>query len=582
MIKVENLSFSYAYKELFNDISFEVQENNHYGFIGTNGSGKSTLINIIIDPEEYMYDGKIIIDKGKRIGHISQFIDLDLDSDMTVFDYIGALHISYRDSLMKMEEEMADSENLDELLQTYQKQLDAYEIIGGDSFYSIIDKKLSTANLFHLKDRKLSYLSGGEIKLIQLLKEMILQPDLIIMDEPDAFLDFNNMESLRNIINSYKKALIVITHNRYILNHCFNNILSLEDGIMEQFEGNYVQFGFEMLGKKIDDLELSIADELEIRRNEILVEKLRMLATLSDDPKRGAALKGRVTMLERLKKNKHKSPFVNTKMIDIVIASQNKFSTESIVKVSNYSKAYDAPLLENINFEIKAKKKVALIGANGIGKTSLLRDIHDNKDESIYINELANVAYLSQTQGETLNENNIVADEFADIGFTSEEVVKNYLGKFHFDEWITEKKISLLSGGEKNLIQLAKVNCSMPDLLLLDEPTSHLDLYTQLSLEKALNTYDGSVIMVSHDYYMIINTMDYVLMIDDKNIKKLNIDTFKSMIYSNHYDKRYIKLEETKKVLETKIAFALEHEDIEKAKSVYERLDLHLKNYRID
>jgi len=273
---------------------------------------------------------------------------------------------------------------------------------------------------------------------------------------------------------------------------------------------------------------------------------------------------------------------VNTKMIDILIASQNKFSTESIVKVSNYSKAYEEPLLENINFEIKAKEKVALIGANGIGKTSLLRDIHDNKDESIHINELANIAYLSQTQGETLNESNIVAEEFADIGFTSEEVIKGYLGKFHFDEWITEKKISLLSGGEKNLIQLAKVNCSMPDLLLLDEPTSHLDLYTQLSLEKALNVYDGSVIMISHDYYMIINTMDYVLMIDDKNIKKLNIDTFKSMIYSNHYDKRYIKLEETKKQLETKIAFALEHEDIEKAKLIYERLDLHLKNYRID
>ena len=579
MIKVENFSFSYADKCLYNDISFELEENNHYGFIGTNGSGKSTLLNIIMNPENYMFDGKIILESDKTIGHISQFIDSNLASDMTVFEYIGHLHIKYRENLIKLEHDMATNENLDELLEEYQKQLDAYELIGGEDFYSIIDKELNVANLLHIKDRKLSYLSGGEFKLVQLLKEMILQPDLIIMDEPDAFLDFSNMESLRNIINSYKKALVVITHNRYILNHCFNNILSLEDGKIEQFEGNYIQFGFDMLGRKIEDMELSIADELEIQRNETLVEKLRELATLSDDYKKGNALKSRVKLLERLKNRKQQSPFVDTKMIDMEISSQNKFTNESMVKVEKYSKAYLSSLLEDINFEIKAKEKVAMIGANGIGKTSLLRDINDNKSQSIDINELANIAYLSQTQGETLNENNTVLNEFFDIGFTSQDVIKRYLCRFNFDEWILSRKIASLSGGEKNLIQLAKINYTKPDLLLLDEPTSHLDLYSQLSLEKALKAFDGSVIMVSHDYYMIINTMDYVLMIEDKKIKKLHIDTFKGMIYSNHYDKKYIKLEETKKTLETKIAFALEKENFEEAKLVYERLDLHLKNY---
>jgi len=579
MIKVENFSFSYADKELYNDISFEIEENNHYGLIGTNGSGKSTLISIILDPEDYMFDGKISIQSDIRIGYISQFIDISLDEHMTVFEYIGQLQIAYREKLIKMEHNMATCDNLDELLEEYQKQLDEYELIGGDEFYSTIDKKLNIASLFYLKDKKLSYLSGGEFKLIQLLKEMILQPDVIIMDEPDAFLDFSNMESLRNIINAYKKTLVVITHNRYILNHCFNNILSLEDGKMDQFDGNYIQYSFEMLGRKIEDMELSIADELEIERNEGLVERLRELATLSDDYKKGNALKSRVKLLERLKKAKHQSPYVDTKMIDMQIYSQNRFSNESIVKVDNYSKSYESILLEDVSFEIKAKEKVALIGANGIGKTSLLRDINQNKNKSIIVNELAIIAYLSQTQGETLNENNTVLNEFLDIGFTSKDVITRYLCKFHFDEWIIEKKISSLSGGEKNLIQLAKVNYTNPDLLLLDEPTSHLDLYSQLSLEKALKSYDGSVIMVSHDYYMIINTMDYVLMIVDKKIKKLHIDTFKSMIYTKHYDKRYIKLEETKKVLETKIAFALEQENFEEAKLVYERLALHLKNY---
>jgi ATP-binding cassette subfamily F protein 3 len=201
--------------------------------------------------------------------------------------------------------------------------------------------------------------------------------------------------------------------------------------------------------------------------------------------------------------------------------------------------AFDELLLEDINFEIKSTDKIALIGSNGTGKTTLFREIFNNNHPSIKLNPSLKTAYLSQLQGEILNESNTIFDEFFEIGFKSYDEIIAYCSNYGFEEKILTQKIESLSGGEKNILQFAKISANPVDLLLLDEPTSHLDIYAQLALEKAIENYKGAIFMISHDYYSIVNCMDYVLIIEDKTIRKTTMKKFKRKIYAQHFSKDY-------------------------------------------
>ena len=573
MIKVDNLSYSFPQKDLYHNISFTLEDGEHCAFIGISGSGKSTLIDLIMDPERYMFDGKLEITEGCRIGYVSQFLDSDKTKEMTVFEYIGGECIKLQNELTSICTEMETSSDIDSLMEKYQETLDAFETLGGNDFESQINKKLNLANLMKHKDLMVSELSGGEFKLIQVIKEMLSNPDLMIMDEPDVFLDFQNLTSLRDLINSHKGTLLVITHNRYLLNHCFNKILHLENMELQEFAGRYMDYNFSLLEKKIELQELATADTEEIERNQLLIDKLRDSATASAEPSKGKSLKARVKIQERLEARRIKAPFVDIKQPDIRLVTDNEIEETIALKVNDYSVAFDDILLENVNFEIKSTDKVALIGSNGTGKTTLLREIFRNTHDAIEINEDIEVAYLSQLQGEMLNESHTILEEFLDAGFKTHQEILSYLLDYGFEEEVLNQKIGSLSGGEKNILQLAKVSVSHANLLLLDEPTSHLDTYSQLALEKAIENYNGAILMISHDFYTIANCMDYVLMIEDKTIRKMSMRKFRKMIYARHFDKDYLEIEQKKKSVETKIALALKNNDFELAKVLSEELD---------
>jgi len=573
MIKVENLSYSFPQKNLYNNISFTLEDGQHCAFIGTSGSGKSTLIDIIMDPEKYMFDGKLEIDPNCRIGYVSQFSQLDKPKETTVFEYIGEKFIKLQNEITSICAEMETSPYIDTLLEKYQQAQDAFDAINGDEFESNINKKLNLADLSNHKGLMISELSGGEFKLVQVIKEMLNRPDLIIMDEPDVFLDFENIVSLKNLINSHKETILVITHNRYLLNHCFNKILHLENMELQEFDGTYIDYNFSLLQAKIELQELAAADDEEIKRNEILINKLRFLATEVADASKGRALKARVKIQQRLMERRIKTPFVDIKQPNISLATDNKIEETIALKVNDYSVAFDEILLENVNFEIKSTDKVALIGPNGTGKTTLLKDIYKNEHDSIEINDEVKVAYLSQNQGEILNEKNTILEEFADVGFETYQEIKSYLSNYCFNEKLVNQKIESLSGGEKNILQLAKVSVMKAGMLLLDEPTSHLDTYSQIALEKAIKNYNGAILMISHDYYFIVNCMDYVLIIEDKTIRKMSMRKFRQMIYAKHFDKDYLEIEQKKKSVETEIALALKNTDFELAKTLSKKLE---------
>lgn len=573
MIKAENLSYSFPQKELFHNISFTLEEGQHCAFIGTSGSGKSTLVDMIMNPERYLFDGTLEVSPEYRIGYVSQFSQLDKAQDITVFEFIAEDFIRLQNEITSICTEMETSTELDVLLEKYQETLDAFQAIGGDDYENIILKKLNLADLGKQKDLMVSKLSGGEFKLIQVIKEMLTAPDLMIMDEPDVFLDFENLNSLKNLINSHNGTLLIITHNRYLLNHCFNKILHLENKELQEFDGRYIDYNFSLLQSKIELQELAIADDEEIERIEGMIDKLRAVATVHTEASRGKSLAARVKILERLEARRIKAPFLSIRQPNIKFVTDEVHEDTIALKVSDYRVGFDDTLLEHVNFEIKATDKVALIGPNGTGKTTLLRDIYQNNHASIKIEDSVKVAFLSQLQGEMLNEANTIFDEFYEIGFQTYQQVIDYISNYGFEEESLHHKISALSGGEKNMLQLAKVGASKANLLLLDEPTSHLDTYSQIALEKAINNYKGALLMISHDFYTIANCVDYVLIIEDKTIRQMSMRKFRKMIYANHFDKDYLETEQKKKAVETKIELALKGNDFTLAKVLSEELE---------
>ncbi|NQX61763.1 ABC-F family ATP-binding cassette domain-containing protein [Paenibacillus qinlingensis] len=573
MIKVENLSFSFPQKELYNNISFTLEEAQHCAFIGTSGSGKSTLIDILMDPERYLFEGKLEIDPNCNIRHVSQFPQFDKTKETTVFEYIGEEFIKVQDEITAICTEMETSSDLDALLEKYQVALDTFDTIGGADFESNINKKLNLANLMKLKDLRVSDLSGGEFKLIQVMKEMLSSPDLMIMDEPDVFLDFENLNALKNLINSHKGMLLVVTHNRYLLNHCFNKILHLENREIQEFDGRYIEYNFSLLQTKIELQEIAVAEQEEIERYDNIIDNLRAIATYNSEASRGRALKARVRFQERLEARRIKAPFVDIKQPTISFGIENEMEDTIVVNVNNYSVTFDELLLDNVNFEINSTDKVAIIGPNGTGKTTLLRDIFTNNHASIEISTDVKVAYLSQNQGEVLKDSNTILEEFIDAGFKTYDEVRSYISNYGFEGEIVNQKIASLSGGEKNMLQLAKVSASKANVLLLDEPTSHLDTYTQIALEKAIEDYKGAILMISHDFYSVVNGMDYVLIIEDKTIRKMSMRKFRQMIYASHFDRDYLEKEQNKKSVEMKIELALKDTNFELAKVLVEELE---------
>ena len=568
MLAVENLSFSYSDKELYTNVSFHLEGGQHCVFIGSNGTGKTTLLQMLMNTEEYLYDGKIRKDENLRIGYVSQVSKSNKDRDITVFDFLSEEFVKNQEENARLCEKMATAENLETVYEEFQRVLDEFQAMDGDHYESNIRKQLKIAGLSKLENLELSKLSGGEFKLVQIIRQMIVQPDLLIMDEPDVFLDFHNLNGLRDLINAHKGTLLVVTHNRYLLNHCFDKILHLENADIQEYDGSYMDYNFDLLQKKIELQELAAKDAEEIERTRKMVERLRADATKIDSAQKGRSLKAKVTQLARLEARRIKEPFVNIRQPQIELPKLQPAEDKVLLSVKDYGLSFDEQLLEQVNFEIHTGEKVAIVGPNGTGKTTLLREIYENNHPAIQVSDGAEIGFLSQIHGETLNEANTVYQEMESVGFETKAEIAEYLKDYCFEPEHLGRKVDILSGGEKNLLQLAKISAGNANLLLLDEPTSHLDTYSQLALEKAMEAYKGAVLMVSHDFYSIANCVDYVLFVEEKTIRKMRIRSFRKMIYGNHFDKEYLELEQQKKQLETKIESLLKVSDYEGAKTV--------------
>ena len=645
MIQVEKLSFGFGGKELYDEVSFSLEMGQHCALIGSNGTGKSTLADMIINPDKYLYDGKILRDDDCRIGYASQFSVRDKSKDCTVFEYLSERFLEIQSEIAAVCEEMADAEDMEAAFEKYQALLDLNEAMDGDNYESNIRKQLHVARMRDLEGNLLSQISGGEYKILQIMREMLLAPNLLVLDEPDVFLDFANLNSLCQLINNYKGTLLVITHNRYLLNHCFNKIMHLENTDLQEFDGTYTQYRCELLKEKLK-LKMQYKEEQdEIARTEVMVEILRKRATEKVNPVIGRAVNAKQSQLDRLLDRQIKAPFIEVREPEIVlpvfgedaeveagvdedfgveagfgadfdvesfdgetgfesnepqliyseeeiaaleaetqaesesalcmeetqnaeiqdaegVETEDPEEEKTVLTITDYQVRFDKELLEDVSFELMPGEKVALVGANGTGKTTLIRDILKNDHPSIHIDENVKYACLSQIQGEDMDESKTVYEVMLDAGFDTRESIAEHLEKYCFDEEFLDQKTGELSGGEQNLLQIAMIANSGAELLIMDEPTSHLDIYAQDALEKAVAEYKGTVLMVSHDFYLVANCADYVLIVEDNTVRRMRTRKFRKMVYDKYFDQKYLEIDRKKQQLEADITAAFKREDL--------------------
>lgn len=493
MIKFEDFSFGFPEKELYEDINVEIETGDHLVLIGSNGCGKSTLVNLLLHEERYTYEGRIRRPKDLRIGYVSQFVEAS-SREGTVTEFLEKPFVEILQKNDQLCGQMAEGEDLEQIYEEYQKLCDEMDAMDAYNYQSNIAKALAAAGLDHLADRKVTQLSGGEYKLLFVMRNMLLMPQLLIMDEPDVFLDFENLLALIKLINSYDGTLLTITHNRLLLTGCFDKIWDVENKSIREFPGNFADYNTWMLQTKLEIFEHVRDFDEFIEKQQEIVRKVRRMAEMTTEPQYGRQLKARATYIERLKKMRGDDPFLEEHHHEFVLWLPEE--EEALpVEVQDYTLSYEGeePLLEQIFFSLAPGEKVAIVGPNGTGKSSMMRDLYEK---------------LWEEHGETVG---------------------------YFRQIIEADEALRLSGGERNLAQLQEL-CSRPHkLLLLDEPTSHLDIYAQIELEKALRKYKGTILMVSHDLFAVAGVCDRVLLLEDGSLREMSGRAYRKSIYKNYF-----------------------------------------------
>jgi len=515
-----NVTFEFGARTIIEDATWHIQPNERIGLIGYNGTGKSTLLKLLVG--EYVPSkGVLERSRGTSIGYLHQDL-LSFDSNDSILNVaLGAFERVLQlekeiEELGKLLEKAPDGDEQDELLHRYTDKLHELDTLGGYSIHHRTEEVLQGLGFANADLRRpFSEFSGGWRMRVLLAKMILQQPDLLLLDEPTNHLDLPSIEWLEKYLQHYQGSVVIVSHDKYFLNRMVTKIVEVYQRQLHIYSGNYEYFETEK-ALRIEMQQRAFENQQEyIRQQERFIERFRAKASKAAQAQ--SAMK-RLDKLDRIEDAALERP--NIRINFQVEKTPGKVLTE----LKHVSKSFDSiKILEDAHAEINRSDKIALIGANGKGKSTLLRIIAGtesfkgdrkwghNVEESFY----------AQHQLEALNINNTVLDEMKTAGSQKTELeLRMLLGCFLFSGDDVEKKIRVLSGGEKARVALAKTIISKANFLMLDEPTNHLDMHSCDLLIEALNKYEGSFILVSHDRYFISKTANKIWEIVDHKIKE--------------------------------------------------------------
>lgn len=506
ILSAKEIQKSYGVDIIIKEASFSLQEKDKVGVIGVNGAGKSTLFKIIAEIED-RDKGELYKGKNISIGYMPQFLDFQWDT--TLWEEMLKVFTDIKDiekRMKELEKEISsikpgtDNDRLDSLMKAYSSLQQEYENSEGFSYESKIRGVLKGLGFSSEDyDKKVSLFSGGQKTRVALGKVLLEKRDILLLDEPTNYLDIEAVEWLEGFLRDYKGALMIISHDRYLLDSVTNRTFEIENGKLTEYEGNYTYY----IEKKEENREQLLKEyenqQKEIARQEAIIARYRQY----NREKSIRQAESREKMLEKIQRID--KPEALPRKAHFKFEPKVR-SGNDVIKLENVSKAFDRPLFRNFNLEIKRGDKVALLGPNGIGKTTLLKIIAGKlkPDEgAIRFGTSVIPAYYDQEQ-ESLDNSKMIIDEVWDVyPELDQTAIRNALAAFLFQGEDVFKEISVLSGGEKSRIALLKLMLSKANFLLLDEPTNHLDMASKGVLEEALSGYAGTVLFISHDRYFI-------------------------------------------------------------------------------
>lgn len=518
ILACQQISKSFGTHQVLKEISFHIEENEKATIVGVNGAGKSTLLKIIMN-EMSADEGEVILSKGKTIGYLAQH--QDTSSDHTIYEEVLEVKkdiIAMEEKIRKLEKDMkhAGKDELDQLMETYASLTHRFELANGYAWKSEITGVLKGLGFTEDEfQKRISTLSGGQRTRVFLGKLLLSRPDIILLDEPTNHLDMDSIHWLENFLSNYRGSVLVVSHDRYFLDKIVTKVIDLDQGRAVTYRGNYTQYST----KKEAIIEAQIREyenqQREIRHQEEVITKLRSF-NREKSIKRAESREKMLEKMEILEKPVTYQPKIRIRLEPSVISGND------VLTIDNLSKSFgDRLLFHELHLEIKRGEKVALIGKNGTGKTTILKIINKYlaaDTGKIAIGAKVRIGYYDQEQ-QVLHENKTIFDEISDAYPTLTHTrIRNLLAAFLFTGDDVFKPIHSLSGGEKGRVSLAKLMLSNANFLILDEPTNHLDLYSKEILEDAINNYEGTVFYVSHDRYFINKTATRILDLTEQGL----------------------------------------------------------------
>ncbi len=515
--QAQDLEQRFGGNTIFSNISFSVPDNARIGLVGPNGAGKTTLLKIMTGQQEPT-SGQFTINKGLKVGYIAQENALDenktiWDEMLTVFDNL----IEKNKRITKMQEQIAEHPEDEDLLKRYDQLAYDFEQEGGFTYQAEIK---SILNGFNFKEntwqKVIGTLSGGEKTRLAFVKLLLQKPPVLLLDEPTNYLDLDTLDWLEAFLKNYQGAIITVSHDQYFLDHLANQIFELNFGKLTTFKGNYSQYVKE---RELMDNQQEAAYEKQQEKIEKEEEFIQKNLVRASTTKRAQSRRKALDKMERIKPPKHKQK------VRINFTSDRPSGKEVLIAKDLTIGYPDKTMVSDIDFQVNKNDRVAIIGPNGIGKSTLLKTIMkklEPKDGSIKYGASLDIGYYDQ-ELQSLDPSKTVLDTIWDRHKTMpEKDVRSILASFLFTAEDIDKTVGQLSGGQKARLTLTVLSLEKDNFLLMDEPTNHLDIEAKEVLEQALDNYDGTLLFVSHDRYFINELANKIISVRDGHAKIYN------------------------------------------------------------